>query len=212
MREELRRARIVPVIVIDDPADAVPLGQALLAGGLTCVEITFRTDAALEALRRLSAEVPGLLLGAGTVLTPEQAKAAESAGARFAVAPGFNPRVVDYCLGQSLPMYPGVATPSDIEAALERGLSLVKFFPAEPLGGRKYLEAVAAPYRGIDFIPTGGINAANVGDYLAFNRVVACGGSWMAPASWIAGKQFDRIREASAQAVAAVAGTAAVAT
>jgi 2-dehydro-3-deoxyphosphogluconate aldolase/(4S)-4-hydroxy-2-oxoglutarate aldolase len=204
-RERLRRARIVPVIVIDDASDAVALGDALLAGGMSCVEITFRTDAALAALRRLAAELPKLLIGAGTVLTPEKAKAAKAAGAQFIVAPGFNPRVVDYCLEQSIPMYPGVATPSDIEAALERGLSLVKFFPAEPMGGRKYLEAVAAPYKGIDFIPTGGINADNVNDYLAFNRVVACGGSWMAPASWIAAKQFDRIRQASAEAMAKVA-------
>jgi 2-dehydro-3-deoxyphosphogluconate aldolase/(4S)-4-hydroxy-2-oxoglutarate aldolase len=204
--ERLRAVRIVPVITIDDPDDAVPLARALTDGGLACAEITFRTPRAAEALRRITAEVPELFAGAGTVLTPQQAKAARDAGAQFIVAPGFGPRTVDYCLGKGIPVYPGVATPTEIEAALEKGLTTLKFFPAEPMGGLGYLKAIAAPYVDVSFIPTGGVNAANVASYLAFKRVVACGGSWMAPSEWIAAKQFDRIRDESRRAVSAARG------
>jgi len=196
----LRAIRIVPVIVIDTPEDAVPLARALAAGGLPCAEITFRTPRAGEALRRITAEAPELFVGAGTVLTPEQAREARAAGAQFMVAPGFNPRVVDYCLGRGMPVYPGICTPTELEAALEKGLTTVKFFPAEPSGGLAYLKAMAAPYGDVSFMPTGGVNADNVAAYLGFNRVVACGGSWMAPSEWIAGKQFDRVREESRRA------------
>lgn len=205
--ERLRAVRVVPVITIDDPADAVPLARALTDGGLACAEITFRTPRAAEALRRITAEVPELFAGAGTVLTPEQAKVARDAGAQFIVAPGFSPRMVDYCLGQGIPVYPGIATPTEIEAALEKGLTALKFFPAEPMGGLAYLKAIAAPYVDVWFMPTGGINATNIGSYLAFKRVVACGGSWMALSDWIAAKQFDRIRDESHRAAAAVRGT-----
>ena len=203
LTERLRDGRIVPVIVIDDPNDAIPLGEALLAGGLSCAEITFRTARAGEALRRIAAEVPSLLAGAGTVLTPGQAAAARDAGAQFVVAPGFNPRVVDYCLERDIPVYPGVATPTEVEAAREKGLRVLKFFPAESMGGLAFLRAIAAPYVDVEFIPTGGINASNVASYLAFKKVVACGGSWMAPTEWIAAKQFDRVREESRRAVSA---------
>jgi 2-dehydro-3-deoxyphosphogluconate aldolase/(4S)-4-hydroxy-2-oxoglutarate aldolase len=202
----LRAARIVPVIVIDDPEDAVPLARALASGGLACAEITFRTPRAAEALRRIASEVPELFVGAGTVLTPEQARAARDAGAQFIVAPGFGPRMVDYCLEHQLPVYPGICTPTEIEAALEKGLRTLKFFPAEQSGGLAFLKAIAGPYVGVDFMPTGGITASNVASYLAFNRVVACGGSWMAPADWIAAKQFDRIRDESRRAVDAARG------
>ena len=202
----LRQLRIVPVIVIDDPENAVPLAAALSEGGLNCAEITFRTAGAKEALRRIAAERPEVLAGAGTVLTPQQAREARDAGAQFVVAPGFNPAVVDYCLEHEIPIYPGVCTPTDVEAALSKGLRTVKFFPAEPAGGAAYLKAIAAPYNMMQFIPTGGINAQNIGGYLAMKSVVACGGSWMAPNDWIAGKQFDRVREATRQAVEAVRG------
>lgn len=202
----LRAARIVPVIVIDDPEDAVPLARALASGGLACAEITFRTPRAAEALRRIASEVPELFVGAGTVLTPEQARAARDAGAQFIVAPGFGPRMVDYCLEHQLPVYPGICTPTEVEAALEKGLRTLKFFPAEQSGGLAFLKAIAGPYVGVDFMPTGGITASNVASYLAFNRVVACGGSWMAPADWIAAKQFDRIRDESRRAVDAARG------
>jgi 2-dehydro-3-deoxyphosphogluconate aldolase/(4S)-4-hydroxy-2-oxoglutarate aldolase len=204
--ERLRAVRIVPVITIDDPDDAVPLARALAAGGLACAEITFRTPRAADALRRIATEVPDLFAGAGTVLTPEQAKAARDAGAQFIVAPGFGPHTVDYCLDKGIPVYPGVATPTEIEAALEKGLTTLKFFPAEPMGGLAYLKAIAAPYVDVSFIPTGGVNAGNVASYLAFKRVVACGGSWMAPSEWIAAKQFDRIRDESRRAVDAARG------
>ena len=196
----LRAVRIVPVITIDDPDDAVPLARALHDGGLSCAEITFRTPRALDALRRITAELPEMFVGAGTVLTTTQAEAAAEAGAQFIVAPGFNPRVVDYCLDRGMHVYPGVATPTEIEAALEKGLRTLKFFPAEPMGGLAFLKAVAAPYVDVNFMPTGGINANNLASYLAFNRVVACGASWMAPPDWIATKQFTRIRDEATRA------------
>jgi len=200
MTERLRAARIVPVITIDDPDDAVPLARALAAGGLACAEITFRTPRAAEAIRRMAEESPDFLAGAGTVLTPAQVDAARDAGAQFIVAPGFNRRMVEHCLSAGLPVYPGIATPTEVEAALELDLRTLKFFPAEPMGGLGYLKAIAAPFVGVNFMPTGGISAANVGGYLAYDRVVACGGSWMAPAEWIASKQFDRIRDESRRA------------
>ncbi|HKO15067.1 MAG TPA: bifunctional 4-hydroxy-2-oxoglutarate aldolase/2-dehydro-3-deoxy-phosphogluconate aldolase [Gemmatimonadaceae bacterium] len=194
--------RIVPVIVIDDAADAVPLAAALTEGGLSCAEITFRTAAAPEALRRITAEYPGMLAGAGTVLTPRQAQEARAAGAQFIVAPGFGPAVVDYCLEHEIPVYPGVCTPTEIEMALGKGLDVLKFFPAEPIGGLGYLKAIAAPYPTTRFIPTGGINLGSVSRYLAWDRVVACGGSWMAPMEWIASRQFERIRDEARRATA----------
>jgi 2-dehydro-3-deoxyphosphogluconate aldolase/(4S)-4-hydroxy-2-oxoglutarate aldolase len=197
----LKELRIVPVITIEDAADAEPLAAALVEGGLPCAEITFRTAAAGEAIRRIADSHPELLVGAGTVLSPKQAAEAKAAGAKFVVSPGFNPAVVDACREQGVPVFPGVCTPTEVEAALAKELRVLKFFPAEPAGGLSFLKAIAAPYTMVSFIPTGGINAANVGAYLAFRAVVACGGSWMAPSDWIAGKQFDRIRD---EAVAAV--------
>lgn len=204
--EQLKRVRLVPVIVIDDPANAVPLGQALTDGGLPCAEVTFRTPRAAEALARISAECPNLLAGAGTVLSPDQAARARQAGAQFIVAPGFSPAVVDYCREHDIPVFPGVCTPTEIEAALAKGIDVLKFFPAEPMGGVQFLKSVSAPYVGVRFIPTGGVSLTNLASYLALKSVVACGGSWMAPADWIAAKQFDRIREVAREATAA-AGT-----
>jgi len=201
----LRQTKIVPVIVINDAEDAVPLAAALTEGGLACAEVTFRTKAAGEALRRICAENPEMLAGAGTVLTPQQAKEARDAGAHFIVAPGFSPAVVDYCLEHDIPVYPGVCTPTDVEAALAKGLKTLKFFPAEPAGGVPYLKAISAPYNMVSFMPTGGVNAANIGSYLEMKNVVACGGSWMAPNDWIAAREFDRIRQATKQAVETVA-------
>jgi 2-dehydro-3-deoxyphosphogluconate aldolase/(4S)-4-hydroxy-2-oxoglutarate aldolase len=200
----LRQLKLVPVIVIEDPGAAASLGDALLRGGLPCAEVTFRTAGAREALSRMAGECPDVLLGAGTVLSPDQVKAARDSGARFIVAPGFNPVVVDYCLEQDIPVFPGVATPSEIEQALMRGLKVVKFFPAEPLGGVSYLKAMSAPYGGLEFMPTGGVTLQNVGTYLAFSKVVACGGSWMAPSDWITAGEFDRIASEVAKAVETV--------
>ena len=200
----LRRHRLVPVIVIDDAGKAPDLGRALAAGGLPCAEVTFRTAGAREALARLAGECPEVLAGAGTVLTPAQAKDARDSGARFIVAPGFSPAVVDYCLEHEIPVFPGIATPTEIEAALSRGLKVLKFFPAEPLGGVAYLKAISAPYGSVEFMPTGGVTVQNVASYLAFPRVIACGGSWMAPSDWIAGGDFERITDEVRKAVAAV--------
>jgi 2-dehydro-3-deoxyphosphogluconate aldolase / (4S)-4-hydroxy-2-oxoglutarate aldolase len=202
--DEIRRLKIVPVIVIDDAERALGLADALAGGGLPCAEITFRTPAAAEALRRIAAERPNVLAGAGTVLTTEQAERARDAGARFIVSPGINPRVVEWCQDHSLPVFPGVCTPTEIETALECGLSVVKFFPAEPSGGVGFLKAIAAPFPDLTFMPTGGITAANVREYLAFKRVVACGGSWMAPQDWIQQGAFDRVRETVAATVSAI--------
>lgn len=194
----LRALRVVPVIVIDDPAHAAPLAAALAEGGLPCAEITFRTPRAVEALSRIAIERPEFMVGAGTVLTLEQADRARDAGAQFAVAPGMNPRVVEHCERIGLPMYPGISTPTDIETALGLGLRLVKFFPAEAMGGVPFLKAVAAPYAEMEFMPTGGITRDTLGAYLGTPRVVACGGSWIAPGEWIASGSFERIRSEAA--------------
>lgn len=200
----LRKLRLVPVIVIDDPLNAPGLANALIEGGLPCAEITFRTAHALEALKRIADSNPDLMIGAGTVLNPRQATEARAAGARFIVAPGFNRSVVDHCLAHDIPVYPGVCTPTEIEAAIDAGLSELKFFPAEAMGGAAYLKAVSAPYREVQFMPTGGITASNVGSYLALANVIACGGSWMAPADLINAGKFDVIRDAVRAAVQTV--------
>lgn len=199
--QSLERVRLVPVIVIDDPENAAPLAGALVEGGLPCAEVTFRTAGAGEAIRRMTEAQPEMLVGAGTVLTPAQAAQARAAGASFVVSPGFNPAVVDYCLEQAIPVFPGVCTPTEIEAALQKGLQVLKFFPAEPMGGLAFLKAIAAPYSMVRFIPTGGINAEKLPAYLRFPAVVACGGSWMAPQDWIRAGDFDRIRRETAAAV-----------
>lgn len=203
LREQLRALRVLPVIVIDAPDRAVPLARALADGGLPAAEITFRTSAAAEAIRRISDECPDVLLGAGTVLSPRHVDDARDAGARFIVAPGFNRAVVERAHDVGLPVIPGVCTPTEIEAALEMNLAMLKFFPAEPMGGLKFLRAIAAPYASVEFVPTGGMNADNVGAYLGFDRVVACGGSWMAPAERIAAGEFDWVRDQTARAATA---------
>lgn len=195
INDRLKRIRVLPVIVIDDTADAVPLARALSDGGLPAAEITLRTKAAAEALRRISGECPEVLAGAGTVLTPDQVDQAHEAGAMFVVAPGFSRRVVTRAREVGLPVYPGVCTPTEIEMALEAEVNVVKFFPAEPMGGVSYLKAIAAPYSGVQFIPTGGITADTVTQYLAFERVIACGGSWMAPNERIRARDFGWIRD-----------------
>jgi 2-dehydro-3-deoxyphosphogluconate aldolase/(4S)-4-hydroxy-2-oxoglutarate aldolase len=197
----MRALRVVPVIIINDPKHALPLAEALAAGGLPCAEITFRTAGAADALTVIAKHRPDFLVGAGTILTPEQADQALGCGAEFAVAPGMNPHVVEHCMKIGLPMFPGVSTPTEIEAALELGVRTVKFFPAEPLGGIRYLKAIAAPYGELDFNPKRGITRDSLGDYLSFRRVVACGGSWMAPPEWITGGTFDLVRDETQRVV-----------
>ncbi|MFW5687930.1 MAG: bifunctional 4-hydroxy-2-oxoglutarate aldolase/2-dehydro-3-deoxy-phosphogluconate aldolase [Spirochaetota bacterium] len=184
---------VVPVIVLSDPAQAEPLGEALLAGGLPVAEVTFRSDAALEGIRIMARNYPQLLLGAGTVLSTDQAKAAIEAGAMFIVTPGFNPAVVDFCLDNKVPIYPGISGTGEIEAALSRGLEVVKFFPAEALGGVPMLKALSGPYRNLKFMPTGGISLRNLHDYLALPQVVACGGSWLVSASALEAGNYAEI-------------------
>jgi len=202
--EKIAALRLVPVVKIENSRNAVPLGRALLDGGLPIAEITFRTAAAEGAIRAMTTELPDLLVGAGTVLTVDQVESAVKAGARFMVAPGFNPTVVDYCLAHDIPVVPGINNPSQIEQALERQLKVVKFFPAEASGGLPFLKAVAAPYGDMLFMPTGGINQQNLMDYLSFPRVIACGGSWMVEAGLISGGNFAEITRRSQDAVAAI--------
>jgi 2-dehydro-3-deoxyphosphogluconate aldolase/(4S)-4-hydroxy-2-oxoglutarate aldolase len=204
--EELEKIGIVPVIKIDDADKAVPLARALIAGGIPCAELTFRTAAGEEAIRRIAAEVPAMLLGAGTVLTTEQVDRAIKAGAKFIVSPGLNPKVVAYCIQKGIPITPGCANPSDIEQALELGLDVVKFFPAEQAGGLDYINAISAPYPNLKFMPTGGINAGNIGKYISNEKILACGGSWMVGADLINAGNFDRITELSREAVSSVLG------
>lgn len=186
--------KLVPVVAIEKAEHALPLGEALLAAGLPLAEITFRTQAAEGAIKSLTEKMPKMLVGAGTVLTVDQVKRAVDAGARFIVSPGFNPKVVDFCVENGIPITPGLDSPTLIEMALERNLEVVKFFPAEPSGGLPLLKAMAAPYSGISFIPTGGINQNNLKSYLDFNRVLACGGSWFVKKTLISEEKFDEIR------------------
>jgi 2-dehydro-3-deoxyphosphogluconate aldolase/(4S)-4-hydroxy-2-oxoglutarate aldolase len=186
--------RVVPVVTLDRAEDASRLGAALKAGGLPCAEVTFRTPAAEEALRRL-AEDEGMLVGAGTVLRPEQVDRAHAAGARFIVSPGFSARVVQRCLELSLPVFPGVATSTEVQMALEAGLEVVKFFPAEASGGANTLRALGEPFPMVRFIPTGGLNPRNLASYLALSSVLAVGGSWMVARDLVASESFDTITQ-----------------
>ena len=197
---------VVPVIAIDSIEHALPLADALLAGGLPLVEITFRTEAAADVIRLLSEKRPELTVGAGTVLTPETVQTAVDAGARFAVAPGLNPRVVAAANALGLPFMPGIANPTDIEAALELGCGLLKFFPAEALGGVKLLSALSAPYKhtGVRFMPTGGASPANLGTYLALDTVAAVGGTWLAKKEDMANGRWDEIAQRCREARAIV--------
>ena len=199
--EKIQEIGIVPVVVLDDAKDAAPLAKALCEGGLPCAEVTFRTAAAEESIRIMSEQFPEMLVGAGTVLTTEQVDRAVAAGAKFIVSPGMNPRIVKYCVEKGILITPGCANPSDIEQALENGLDVVKFFPAEPAGGLNMIKAMAAPYVGVKFMPTGGINPTNVRDYLAYDRILACGGSWMVKGSLIDAGEFDKIEALTREAV-----------
>ena len=202
--ETLSRIGIIPVVVLEDAAQAVPTARALLAGGIATAEITFRTDAAAQSIARISKEVPELLVGAGTVTSVDMARQAMEAGARYIVSPGLNPEVVRWCQAHELPVLPGVTTPTEIESALALGLDTLKFFPAAAAGGIAMLKALRGPYPGVRFVPTGGISAQNVADYLALPNVLACGGSWMVPADLINEGKFDEIEKLTAEAVALV--------
>lgn len=201
---KIHRTGIVPVVVIHHAKDAAPLAKALCDGGLPCAEVTFRTDAAEESISIMTREFPQMLVGAGTILTTEQAGCAIDAGAKFIVSPGLNPKVVSYCMEKGIPIIPGIITPSEIELALALELEVVKFFPAEAAGGLNMIKALSAPYPNIKFMPTGGINAANLNSYLAFPKVLACGGSWMVKTSLIESGDFAQITALTQDAVRTV--------
>lgn len=199
--ERAQQLGIIPVVAIPKIEHALPLAEALLEGGLPCAEITFRTDAAAESIAQIKQRFPEILLGAGTVLTVEQVDAALNAGAEFIVSPGSNPTTIDYCQQRGVTIFPGVCTPTEIELNLENGISVMKFFPAEPAGGVKFLKAICAPYKDVRFIPTGGIDAKNIGDYLALPQVVACGGSWMVKPELLNENNFVEVKRLTAEAV-----------
>lgn len=204
--EQIQKLGIVPVVVLNDVSEAEPVAGALCAGGLPVAEVTFRTDAAEESIKVMAQKFPNMLIGAGTILTVEQVDRAVNAGAKFIVSPGFNPKVVKYCLDNDIPICPGCNNPSNMEQALELGLDVVKFFPAEQSGGIKAIKAMAAPYVNLKFMPTGGINAKNINDYLSFNKIIACGGSWMVAGDLVKNKEFDKIEELTREAVMTVHG------
>ena len=199
--KEISAAGVVPVVKLDDVASAAKLAEALRKGGLNCAEITFRTDAAEEAIRLIAEKYPDMLIAAGTVLTAEQADKAMAAGAKFIVSPGLNPEVVRHCNDKGYPIIPGVCTPGEVEKAMSLGLKYLKFFPAEAAGGVKMIKAMAAPYTMVRFMPTGGINTANLADYLSCKAVCACGGSWMVPSDKINSGSFAEIEKMTADAV-----------
>ena len=199
--ERFAELGVVPVVVLEDAKDAAPLAKALVEGGLPCAEVTFRTAAAEESIRIMASEYPDMFVGAGTVLTIDQVDRAVAAGAKFIVSPGFDPEIVDYCLSKDIPVFPGVITPSEVAQAVKRGLKVVKFFPAEQFGGVATIKAMAAPYVGLKFIPTGGVNAKNLENYLSCDKIVACGGSWMVKGDLVKAGKFDEIKSLTEEAV-----------
>ena len=204
MLKKIEGFGVVPVVVLNDAKDAAPLAKALCEGGLPCAEVTFRTEAAEESIRIMASEFPEMVIGAGTVLTIDQVDRAVAAGAKFIVSPGFDPEIVDYCISKDIPVLPGCITPSEVTQAVKRGLEVVKFFPAEQFGGVATLKALAAPFTSVRFMPTGGISAKNLADYLGFKKIIACGGSWMVKGDMVAAGEFDKIKEMTAEAVALV--------
>jgi 2-dehydro-3-deoxyphosphogluconate aldolase/(4S)-4-hydroxy-2-oxoglutarate aldolase len=198
--QQFEKMRVVPVVAIQNAEDSMQLADALIEGGLPCAEITFRTTAAVDAMR-IMAKRSDILVGAGTVLKVDQVNAAVDVGARFIVSPGFNPKVVGYCVENNITVTPGICTPSDIEAALEFGLEALKFFPAEAFGGLKTLKAMSGPYTTVKFVPTGGINPNNLLEYLQFPKVLACGGTWIAKSALISEGKFDEIMNNAREAV-----------
>lgn len=199
--EQLAGYGVVPVVVLNRAEDAKPLAEALCNGGLKCAEVTFRTDAAEESIKIMSENFPEMLVGAGTVLTIDQVDRAVAAGAKFIVSPGFDPEIVDYCISKNIVVLPGCITPSEVAQGVKRGLKVLKFFPAEQAGGLDMIKAMAAPYTMVKFMPTGGINAKNLPDYLGCNKIAACGGSWMVKADLVDNKEYDKIEAMTKEAV-----------
>lgn len=204
--EQIGLIGIIPVLTLHRADDAVPLAQALVAGGLPCAEVTFRTDAARDAVARISKAGLPLLIGAGTVQSVQQVKEAVDCGAQFIVSPGLNQNVVEYCIKAKIPVMPGAVTPTEFERAMDFGLEVLKFFPAESSGGAAYLEAINAPYKKLKFVPTGGIDESSLLSYLKLPGVLACGGSWMVKSDLIENKKFDEVQRLTAKAVKTMLG------
>lgn len=206
MKKEIQFEKfgVIPVVVLEEEKDAKPLAKALCEGGIACAEVTFRTAAAEQSIREMVQAYPEMLVGAGTVLTTEQVDRAVNAGAQFIVSPGFDPEIVDYCLEREIPIVPGCITPSELAQAVKHGLKLVKFFPAEQFGGVPTIQALSAPYVGMQFLPTGGISVKNLEKYLNCKSVLACGGSWLVKSDLIRAGKFDEIRRLTAEAAALV--------
>lgn len=204
MNKKISQFGLVPVVVLEDERDALPLAKALVEGGLPVAEVTFRTAAAEASIKKMCEAYPDMVVGAGTVLNIEQVEKAVAAGAKFIVSPGYDEEIVNYCLEKDIPIYPGTVTPSDLSKAVKKGLSVVKFFPAEQYGGVNTIKALAAPFTTVKFMPTGGVNAKNLKDYLSCNKIVACGGSWMVKGDLIKAQEFEKIKELTREAVALV--------
>ena len=204
MNEKISQFGLVPVVVLEDEKNALPLAKALVEGGLPVAEVTFRTAAAEASIKKMCEAYPDMVVGAGTVLNIEQVEKAVAAGAKFIVSPGYDEEIVNYCLEKDIPIYPGTVTPSDLSKAVKKGLSVVKFFPAEQYGGVNTIKALAAPFTTVKFMPTGGVNAKNLKDYLSCNKIVACGGSWMVKGDLIKAQEFEKIKELTREAVALV--------
>lgn len=203
--DKIQEYGVVPVVVINDAKDAGKLADVLCEEGLSCAEVTFRTDAAKDAICIMADVHPEMLVGAGTVLTVEQVEEAVAAGAKFIVSPGFDPEIVDYCIARNIAVFSGCVTPSEAAQAVKRGLKVVKFFPAQQFGGVSTVKALAAPYTKLKFMPTGGINKENLESYLSCDKVIACGGSWMVKNELIENGEFDKIRQMTRQTVEMVA-------
>ena len=200
IEELFAELKVVPVVVLDDAKDAEPLAKALVEGGLPCAGVTFRTEEAAESIRIMTEVYPDMLVGAGTVLTTEQVDKAVESGAKFIVSPGFDPEIVDYCIEKNIPVFPGCISPSEVAQAVKRGLKVVKFFPAEQSGGLAMIKAMAAPYNMLKFMPTGGINTKNLKDYLACDKILCCGGSWMVKGDMIKAGEFEKIKKLTREA------------
>lgn len=198
--DKIKACGIVPVVIIEDADKAKALGRSVLYGGLNCIEITFRTKAAAKAIEIIKKEYPEMTVGAGTVLTIEQVKIAAKAGAEFIVSPGSNPKVIQYCQDNNICVIPGVVTPSEIEKNLDMGITIMKFFPAEAAGGLKMIRAMSAPYGAVSFMPTGGINVDNVREYLKYNKIIACGGSWIVKSDLLEKNNYEEIAKLSREA------------
>lgn len=205
MLSKISELKIVPVVKLDRASDAANLAQALIAGGLPVAEVTFRTDAAEESIRIMS-QIPGMLVGAGTITSIEQAERAIAAGAKFFVTPGFSRKITEFALSKNMPIFPGVCTPSEIMSIIEYGLPVAKFFPAEQYGGVATIKALLGPFPNMKFMPTGGVSAKNIMDYLAVKQIIACGGSWMVKDTLINEGKFDEITQMTKEAVAIVNG------